>query len=50
MQSTSPDAPNAVAIMLSFNNSMASLADFLFSGVLVRFPDLKLAYAEGQIG
>ena len=37
-------------IMLSFNNSMASLADFLFSGVLVRFPTLKLAYSEGQIG
>ena len=29
---------------------MASLADFLFSGVLVRFPELKLAYSEGQIG
>ena len=26
------------------------LSDFLFSGVLVRFPDLKLAYSEGQIG
>jgi len=50
MQSTSPDAPMAVPIMLSFNNSMASLADFLFSGVLVRFPRLKIAYAEGQIG
>ena len=37
-------------IMLSFNNSMASLADCLFSGVLVRFPELKLAYSEGQIG
>ena len=29
---------------------MASLTDFLFSGVLVRFPELKLAYSEGQIG
>jgi predicted TIM-barrel fold metal-dependent hydrolase len=29
---------------------MASMSDFLFSGVLVRFPDLKLAYSEGQIG
>ena len=29
---------------------MASLADYLFSGVLVRFPTLKLAYSEGQIG
>ena len=35
---------------LSFNNSMASMSDFLFSGVLVRFPKLKLAYSEGQIG
>ena len=50
MPSTSGDAPVAVAATLSFNNSMASLSDFLFSGVLVRFPDLKLAYSEGQIG
>ena len=47
---TSPDAPVAVAASLSFNNSMASLCDFLFSGVLVRFPNLTLAYSEGQIG
>jgi predicted TIM-barrel fold metal-dependent hydrolase len=50
MPAASPDAPPSTAIMLSFNNSMASLADFLFSGVLVRFPELKLAYSEGQIG
>ena len=50
MPATSPDAPVAVAASLSFNNAMASLADFLFSGVLVRFPTLKLAYSEGQIG
>jgi hypothetical protein len=29
---------------------MASMTDFLFSGVLIRFPRLKLAYSEGQIG
>jgi predicted TIM-barrel fold metal-dependent hydrolase len=50
MPATSPDAPVAVAATLSFNNAMASLSDFLFSGVLVRFPNLKLAYSEGQIG
>ena len=50
MPATSPDAPVAVAATLSFGNSMASLSDFLFSGVLVRFPDLRLAYSEGQIG
>jgi predicted TIM-barrel fold metal-dependent hydrolase len=50
MPATSADAPPAVAASLSFNNAMASLCDFLFSGVLVRFPRLKLAYSEGQIG
>ena len=50
MPATSADAPAAVAATLSFNNAMASLTDFLFSGVLVRFPTLKLAYSEGQIG
>jgi predicted TIM-barrel fold metal-dependent hydrolase len=50
MPATSPDAPASVEVMLGFNNSMASLADFLFSGVLVRFPALKLAYSESQIG
>ena len=50
MPATSADAPVAVAATLSFGNAMASLADFLFSGVLVRFPDLRLVYSEGQIG
>jgi predicted TIM-barrel fold metal-dependent hydrolase len=50
MPSASPDAPPSTEIMLSCNNSMASMADFLFSGVLVRYPELKLAYSEGQIG
>jgi predicted TIM-barrel fold metal-dependent hydrolase len=50
MPATSPDAPPAVQATLSFGNAMASLTDFLFSGVLVRHPNLKLAYSEGQIG
>ncbi len=50
MPLTSPDAPPAVQVTLSFANAMASLTDFLLSGVLVRFPELKLAYSEGQIG
>jgi predicted TIM-barrel fold metal-dependent hydrolase len=50
MPATSADAPGSVATTLSFGNAMASLADFLFSGVLVRFPTLTLAYSEGQIG
>jgi predicted TIM-barrel fold metal-dependent hydrolase len=50
MPSTSSDAPPAVQATLSFGNAMSSLSDFLFSGVLVRYPELKLAYSEGQIG
>jgi predicted TIM-barrel fold metal-dependent hydrolase len=50
MPATSPDAPVAVTATLSFGNSMASLSDFLFSGILVRYPTIKLAYSEGQIG
>ena len=46
----SPDAPAGVGGTLAFNNSMASLADWLFSGNLIKFPNLKLAYSEGQIG
>ena len=34
----------------SFNNAMASMSDWLFSGKLVQFPELVLAYSEGQIG
>jgi len=47
---TSPDAPVAVNGTILFGNSVASLADFLFSGVLHRHPDLRLLYAESQIG
>ncbi|MGH9032331.1 MAG: amidohydrolase family protein [Acidimicrobiia bacterium] len=46
----SPDAPEGVGGTLAFNNSMASLADWLFSGKLMQFPKLELAYSEGQIG
>jgi predicted TIM-barrel fold metal-dependent hydrolase len=47
---TSDDAPEAVAGTIIFGNSAASLVDFLFSGVLHRFPTLKIMYAEAQIG
>jgi predicted TIM-barrel fold metal-dependent hydrolase len=50
MPATSADAPPAVAATLSFGNAMSSLSDFLFSGVLARRPNLRLAYSEGQIG
>ena len=47
---TGADAPEAVHAVTMFCNSGASLTDFLFSGVLVRFPALKIFYAEAQIG
>ena len=40
----------ASASMVAFNNSMASLGDYLFSGKMAQFPKLKIAYSEGQIG
>ena len=47
---TSRDAPDAVQSTNIFTNSAAALTDFLFSGVLVRYPKLKLLFAESQIG
>ncbi|TSD40309.1 amidohydrolase [Rhodococcus sp. KBS0724] len=45
-----PEAPDIIAPTLQFTNSYTSMADFVFSGVLDRYPALKLAYSEGQAG
>jgi predicted TIM-barrel fold metal-dependent hydrolase len=50
MPAASPDAPPSVSATLAFGNAMTSLIDFLMSGLLVRMPELKLLYAESQIG
>jgi predicted TIM-barrel fold metal-dependent hydrolase len=50
MPSTSPDAPPAVGSLLTHELAEQSLADWLFSGLLVRYPDLVITYSEGQIG
>jgi predicted TIM-barrel fold metal-dependent hydrolase len=47
---TSSDAPPAVTQVLLFANSAAGILDYLLSGVLVRFPALKVLFAECQIG
>ena len=47
---TSDDAPDAVASTIIFGNSVASMTDFLLSGLLDRYPNLKLMYPECQIG
>lgn len=50
MPSTAPDAPFIISSTLTFQNAMGSLCDYLFSGTLARFPELVIAYSEGQVG
>ncbi len=50
MAETSPFAPRAAAIALTFSYAQMSLVEWLTSGLLVRFPKLKIAYSESQIG
>jgi len=50
MPQTTPDAPFIVSSTLTFQNAMGSLIDFVFSGTLERFPNLTIAYSEGQVG
>jgi predicted TIM-barrel fold metal-dependent hydrolase len=47
---SSPDAPPAVTAILVFMTSVMSLSDWLFSGALARYPNLRVCFAEGQIG
>ncbi|MEN3586214.1 amidohydrolase family protein [Streptomyces sp. ZYX-F-203] len=50
MPSTSDDAPPAVGSTITFANCCFSMVDWLMSGKFERFPDLRVMYAEGQIG
>lgn len=50
MPQTTPDAPFIVSSTLTFQNAMGSMIDFVFSGTLERFPELVIAYSEGQVG
>ena len=45
-----PEAPYIVTSTQTFVNSQGSLLDLIFSGTLQRHPNLKLSYAESQIG
>jgi predicted TIM-barrel fold metal-dependent hydrolase len=47
---SSPDAPPGVTASLVFMTTAMALTDWLWSGVLARHPDLKVCFAEGQIG
>jgi predicted TIM-barrel fold metal-dependent hydrolase len=50
MPSTSPDAPYIISSTLHFSVTVGSLFDFIFAGILDRFPNLKLFFAESQAG
>ncbi len=47
---TSVDAPDGVVMALTFSNSQSALVDWVLSGSLARFPNLKIAFSEGQVG
>ena len=50
MTTTSADAPQGVAAALTSINAQMSMSDWLLSGALGRFPNLKIAFSESQIG
>jgi predicted TIM-barrel fold metal-dependent hydrolase len=50
MPTSSPDAPKCVRVALTNQNAMSAFADWLLSGTLMRFPNLKIAFSESQIG
>jgi len=50
MPSTSADAPQAVSVTLNCQNSIHAATDWIWSGIFVRHPNLKIALSEGQVG
>jgi predicted TIM-barrel fold metal-dependent hydrolase len=50
MIETSPYAPRGAIAVMTFAMAQLSLVEWLLSGLLVRFPRLKLAYSESQVG
>jgi predicted TIM-barrel fold metal-dependent hydrolase len=50
MADVSPFAPRAANTVMTFSMAQLSLVEWLVSGHLARFPTLKLAYSESQIG
>jgi predicted TIM-barrel fold metal-dependent hydrolase len=50
LTSTSPDAPLTVTMSLTSLNATAALVDWLLSGTLARFTNLRIALSEGQVG
>lgn len=47
---SSPDAPTGVQWTATGINSMLAMADWIFSGILDRFPQLRVLFSEGGAG
>jgi predicted TIM-barrel fold metal-dependent hydrolase len=47
---SSPDATSAMRYTVVGTNSMIACADWLFSGILERFPTLNVVFSEGGVG
>ncbi|HVV30848.1 MAG TPA: amidohydrolase family protein [Mycobacteriales bacterium] len=47
---TSIDAPRAAILALTYQGSSHAFADWMTSGVLQRYPTLRVALSEGQVG
>jgi predicted TIM-barrel fold metal-dependent hydrolase len=50
MADVSPFAPRAANTVMTFSMAQLSLVEWLLSGHLVRYPNLKIAFSESQIG
>jgi len=46
----SPDSPLIEILTLNVMNAVTTLVEWLYSGVLLRFPQMKIAISEGAIG
>lgn len=47
---TAADAPQAISSAMFATNTMGAMCDYIVGGVFERFPRLRIALAEGQIG
>ena len=47
---TGPDAPSLVPKALSFQNAQVAFTDWLASGLFEKYPTLRIALSEGQVG
>ena len=50
LERTAPEATQNVSIALCGLNAMSACADIIFSGILIRHPDVKIALSEGGSG